>query len=313
MNLSNLTIFNRIRPDTAMAAKKRMAMRSRKLVLSIFLWILALAFIFPVVMTLTNSFMDESEIAANYSQIRALSSSTAAMAPGFATIKLIPDIVTLSQYYEVLIGSTSFLMMFWNSVRLTLPIIIGQMVVGSMAAYAFAMLKFRGRNALFFVYIITMLMPFQVTLVPNYLMADRLGLIGKYESIVLPGIFATFGVFLLRQFMSYIPKENMEAAKIDGAGHPTIFLKIIMPLCMPALASLAILSLIDNWNMVEQPLIFLKDANLQPLSLFLSKLNSGAFGVAFAASALFMMPILIVFLYGENYLVEGIQMSSLKD
>jgi multiple sugar transport system permease protein len=290
-----------------------MALRSRKVILSVFLWVLALCFIFPVVMTFTNSFMDETEIAANYSQIRNLSSSTANLEQGFVTVKLIPDMVSLSQYYTVLVGSTSFLMMFWNSVRLTLPIILGQMVVGSLAAYAFAMLRFRGRNALFFVYIITMLMPFQVTLVPNYLMADRLGLIGQYSSIVLPGIFATFGVFLLRQFMMYIPMENLEAAKMDGAGHPTIFLRIVMPLCMPALASLGILSFIDNWNMVEQPLIFLKDANLQPLSLFLSKLNTGAFGVAFAASALFMAPILIVFLYGENYLVEGIQMSSLKD
>lgn len=309
----NLILKPRQKLSLNAQARKRMAFRSRKVILSLFLWALALTFIFPVVMTFTNSFMDEAEISANYSQIRNLSSSTAAVAQGFATIKLIPDMVSLDQYYTVLIGSTSFLMMFWNSVRLTLPIILGQIVVGSMAAYAFAMLRFRGRNALFFVYIITMLMPFQVTLVPNYLMADALGFLGKYESIVLPGIFATFGVFLLRQFMSYIPMENLEAAKMDGAGHPTIFLRIVMPLCMPALASLAILSFIDNWNMVEQPLIFLKDANLQPLSLFLSKLNTGAFGVAFAASALFMAPILMVFLYGENYLVEGIQMSSLKD
>jgi multiple sugar transport system permease protein len=309
----NLILGGRTKLSVNAMAKKRMALRSRKVALSLFLWALALCFIFPVVMTFTNSFMDETEIAQNYSQIRNLSSSTANLAQGFVTIKLIPDMVSLDQYYTVLVGSTSFLMMFWNSVRLTLPIILGQMVVGSLAAYAFAMLKFRGRNTLFFIYIITMLMPFQVTLVPNYLMADRLGLLGRYESIVLPGIFATFGVFLLRQFMMYIPMENVEAAKLDGAGHPTIFLKIIMPLCAPALASLGILSFIDNWNMVEQPLIFLKDANLQPLSLFLSKLNTGAFGVAFAASALFMAPILIVFLYGENYLVEGIQMSSLKD
>ena len=300
-------------PRLGAQARKKLWWQSRRVILSVFLWILALTFLFPVVMTFTNSFMDETEIAENYSQIRSLSSSTAAMAPDFVTIKLIPDLVSFDQYYTILLGSTTFLMMFWNSVKLTLPIILGQMAVGSMAAYAFAMLRFRGRNALFFVYIITMLMPFQVTLVPNYLMADSLGLLGSYWSIILPGIFGTFGVFLLRQFMSYIPMENVEAAKLDGAGHPTIFLKIIMPLCAPALASLGILSVIDNWNMVEQPLIFLKDANLQPLSLFLSKLTSGAFGVAFAASALFMTPILIVFLYGENYLVEGIQMSSLKE
>jgi multiple sugar transport system permease protein len=294
-------------------ANKRLRIQVQRYALSVFLWILALAFLFPVVMTITNSSMDETEIANNYSQIRSLSSDSATLVPDFVTIKLIPDLVSLDQYYTVLVGSTSFLMMFWNSVRLTLPIILGQMIVGSMAAYAFAMLKFRGRNPLFFLYIITMLMPFQVTLVPNYLMADTLGLIGKTSSIILPGIFATFGVFLLRQFMSYIPIENLEAARLDGAGHPTIFAKVILPLCAPALASLAILSCIDNWNMVEQPLIFLKDANLQPLSLFLSKLTSGAFGVAFAASALFMAPILFIFLYGENYLVEGIQMSSLKE
>jgi multiple sugar transport system permease protein len=309
----NLTMKRKAHLGTSIQVRNKLAAHSRTVVLSLFLWVLALAFIFPIVMTITNSFMDETEIASNYSQIRSLSSSTAALAPAFVTIKLIPDMVSLNQYYTVLMGSTSFLMMFWNSVKLTLPIIAGQMIVGSMAAYAFAMLRFRGRNPLFFVYIITMLMPFQVTLVPNYLIADNLGLLGTYWSIILPGIFATFGVFLLRQFMSYIPMDNIEAAKLDGAGHPTIFVKIVMPLCTPALASLGILSCIDNWNMVEQPLIFLKDANLQPLSLFLSKLNTGAFGVAFAASALFMMPILIVFLYGESYLVEGIQMSSLKE
>jgi multiple sugar transport system permease protein len=284
----------------------------RHIVLGIVLWILALLFIFPVVMTFADSFMSESEIAQNYGPIEHHGASEE-NEQAYANVKLIPDIVTPDQYYSILVGNTGYLMMFWNSVLLVLPIIIGQVVIGSLAAYAFAMFAFRGRNALFALYLITMLMPFQVTLVPNYIMANALGIMGKYAAIIFPGIFTTFGVFLLRQFMAHIPRECIEAARMDGAGHIRIFFKVVLPLCKPALASLVILSFIDNWGMVEQPLVFLKDANIQPLSLYLSKINAGSLGVAFAASALFMLPIILVFLYGENYLVEGIQMTNIKD
>jgi multiple sugar transport system permease protein len=263
-------------------------------------------------MTFTDSFMSESEISANYGPIENHGSS-GQNEQEYADLKLIPEVATLNQYYTILIGNTGYLMMFWNSVLLVLPIIIGQVAIGSLAAYAFSMFRFRGRNAVFALYLITMLMPFQVTLVPNYIMAKALGLLGQYASIIFPGVFTTFGVFLLRQFMTHIPRECIEAARMDGAGHIRIFFKVVLPLCKPALASLLILSFIDNWGMVEQPLVFLKDANMQPLSLYLSKINAGSLGVAFAASALFMLPIILVFLYGENHLVEGIQMTNIKD
>jgi len=155
-------------------------------------------------------------------------------------------------------------------------------------------------------------MPFQVTLVPNYIIADKLGLIGSMFSIILPGIFTTFGVFLLRQFMRNIPDEYSEAARVDGAGHWLIFSKVILPMTKTGVAALIILAFIDNWNMVEQPLIFLQDVNLQPLSTFLANINDGERGIAFAASTVYMLPMLLVFLYGENYLIEGIQLSGLK-
>jgi multiple sugar transport system permease protein len=164
----------------------------------------------------------------------------------------------------------------------------------------------------FFVYIIVMLMPFQVTLVSNYLVADKLGLLNSYLSIILPGIFSPFGVFLLKQYMEQIPDVYIEAAKIDGASEFYIFSRIIIPLCKGGIAAVIILVFIDNWNMVEQPLILLKDAAKLPLSIYLSRINEGEIGVSFAAATLYMLPMLLIFLMGEDYLVEGIQISGIK-
>ena len=158
-----------------------------------------------------------------------------------------------------------------------------------------------------------MLMPFQVTLVPNYLIAGKLGLLNNYLSIIFPGIFGAFGVFLLKQYMHQkFWLATLEAAKVDGAGALQIFLKIIVPLSKSGIAALAILVFIDNWNMVEQPLIFLQDATKQPLSLYLSRIAAGEKGLAFAASTLYMTPVLLSFLYAENYLLEGIRLSGIK-
>ena len=284
-----------------------------KTALTLLVGLVAIMFIFPLVLTVSNSFMTEKEIEQNYSPLySSYSSGSGDEAEKYVNLKLIPDEVVLKQFYTVLVKRFQFLLMFWNSVFLTVPVILGQILIASMAAYAFGKLKFRGREQLFFIYIITMLMPFQVTLVPNYIVADRLGLVGSYSSIILPGIFATFGVFLLRQFMVYIPDEYCEAVRVDGGNHLDIFFKIIIPMSKTGIASLAILVFIDNWNMVEQPLIFLQDVAKQPLSIYLSVVNSGEMGIAFAASTLYMVPMLLVFLYGENYLVEGIQLSGIK-
>lgn len=291
---------------------------------SVILGLLSIAFLFPLILTISDSFMTEDEIDANYGMVASESSSNQTFTMGssvsrtvasevqYANLKFISDIVTFEQYYNVLVKRTKFLVMFWNSVKLVLPIVFGQVAVASLAAYAFAKINFIWREKLFFVYIIVMLMPFQVTLVPNYIIADKIGLTGNVLSIILPGIFTTFGVFLLRQFMLHIPDEYSEAARVDGASHWLIFSRVILPMAGTGLAALMILAFIDNWNMVEQPLIFLKDVNLQPLSTFLANINEGERGIAFAASTIYMLPMLLVFLYWENYLIEGIQLSGLK-
>lgn len=284
----------------------------KKLVLSVIMGGLAAAMLFPIVVTFFNSFMTETEIDYNYNLIRKMVNIAAGEKDGYINLKLIPDWVSFGQYAEVLVHKPMFLHMFWNSVFIVVPIIVLQVMIASLAAYAFAKLRFWGRDKLFVVYLMTMLMPFQVTLVPNYIIADKLGLMNTTSAIILPGIFSAFGVFMLRQFMMHIPYTYVEAAKIDGAGHATIFYQIIVPLVKPGIAALIVLLFVDNWNMVEQPLIFLEDTFKQPLSLYLSRISEGARGVAFAASVLYMTPMVLLFLYAESYFVEGVQLSGIK-
>lgn len=286
--------------------------------------IISFTLLFPVLYMVTNSFMSSREVIDNISILSGDSESVNTdntadssndnkeIRQRYISFRLIPEQVSLMQYYNVLLRKPKFLVMFWNSVFMTLPIMIGQIIVATLAAYAFSKLKFPGSDTIFFLYIIVMMMPFQVTLVPNYIMLSKLNLLGSYWAVIFPGAFATFGVFLLRQFMMYIPEDYCEAAKIDGAGYVKSFFHVILPQCKGALASLAILVFIDNWNMVEQPLIFLKDETMHPLSIFLARINEGEIGIAFACGILYMIPALLVFLYGENYFIEGIEISGIK-
>lgn len=283
-----------------------------RLVITIIIGIMALTAMMPILLTFTNSLMTEREIGQNYDWIGKMADAAAGNKDVFVNLKLIPDWLSIEQYAQVLVMNPKFLQMFWNSAGMVVPIIAGQTIVASLAAYAFALLRFKGREALFLIYLMTMLMPFQVTLVPNYLIADKLGIMNMPAAIILPGIFSAFGVFMLRQFMMHIPYSLVEAAKMDGAGHWTIFFRVIVPLIKPGFAALAVLLFVDYWNMVEQPLIFLQDAFKQPLSLYLAQIGKEARGVVFAASVLYMTPMILLFLYAESYFIEGIQLSGIK-
>ncbi|MTI65617.1 MAG: carbohydrate ABC transporter permease [Firmicutes bacterium] len=278
----------------------------KKILLSILVGVIAFLFIIPLILTITNSFMEPSQVQNQYENVFNSNNKE------FSGLKFIPDWISLKQYYNVLILKTNFLKMFWNSVFMVVPIILGQVIVSSFAAYAFAKLKFTCRDNLFYTYILLMLMPFQVTVVPNYLIANFLGILNSFLSIIFPGIFSVFGVFLLRQFIKKLPDGYIEAAKIDGANHVQIFLKIILPLSKNYIASLCVLLMIDYWNMVQQPLIFLKDVSMHPLSLYLAQVNKDEISIAFAAATIYMIPVLLIYLYAENYFVEGIKNSGLK-
>ena len=266
--------------------------------------IFAVIFLLPTVLTITNSFMSESEIQSNYGMI--FSTTSGGYVSKTVNLKFIPDKVTFSQYISGLIKSPEYLVKFWNSIILVVPIVIFQVGVASVAAYSFTRWRGRIRSGIFFFYVILMLMPYQVTLVPNYLVSDWLGVINTRWSIILPGIFAPFSVFLLTKFMRRIPYALIESAKVDGAGEWQIFTRVCLPQCRSALFSIAILVFVDYWNMVEQPLVLLNDAEMQPLSVYLSTINAGEIGLAFAMATVYMIPTLLIFLHGEEYLVEGI-------
>ena len=266
----------------------------------------AFLFLMPTVLTITNSFMTQSEITANYGQVFQNATDGKSYIKDTINLKFIPDKVSFSQYFTVLLKSPDFLYKFWNSVILVAPIVLAQLAVASVAAYGFTRWRGKVRDTIFFAYVILMLMPYQVTLVPNYLVSDFLGLLNTRWAIILPGAFAPFSVFLLTKSMRRIPVSLIESAKLDGAGEWHIFWNICLPQCRSALYSIAILVFIDYWNMVEQPLILLPDASQQPLSVYLSQINAGEIGIAFAAAVIYMVPGLLMFLHGEAYLVEGI-------
>lgn len=267
----------------------------------------ALLFVMPIVLTITNSFMTKSEIAANYGSVFSNSiDKRKSFVSKEVNLKFIPDEFSFSQYNTVLFKSPDYLFKFWNSVKLTVPIMIFQVLVSIWAAYGLSRYRRRWKEVVFFIYIILMLMPYQVTLVPNYLVADRIGLIDTYWSIWLPGIFSPFAVYMLTKYMRRIPSGIIEAAQIDGCSEWRIFWLVAFPLCKGAMASVAILIFIDYWNMVEQPIILLPTQDLHPLSVFLSKINTGEIGLAFAIASIYLFLPLFVFLYGEEYLIDGI-------
>ena len=277
-------------------------------VLFILAAVFAFGFLLPTVLTISNSFMAQSEIDSNYGVIfyNARQSGGSSYIAERVNLKFVPDKVSFTQYATALLRSPDYIFKFWNSMILVIPIVIAQVGVASLAAYSFTRYQSRAKNFVFFFYIILMLMPYQVTTVPNYLVASWTGLLNTRWAIIFPGAFAPFSVFLLTKFMRRIPVALIEAAKLDGANEWQVFTGVCMPQCRSALYSIAILVFIDYWNMVELPIIMLSDSTQQPLSVYLSTINVGEVGIAFAVAVVYMIPPLFLFLHGEEALVEGI-------
>ena len=294
-----------------MISKK--ALRKFPVILALFA--LATAFLFPIFIVFTNSFMSGFEIVTRYTHIVRAGNMLHTL-PGneiihFVRLTLIPGFVTFSQYTSLLFGHAEYLSSFWNSVALALPIIIGQVVISAPAAYAFELSRFRYKEIVYFIYIVVMLMPLQVALVPNFLMADWMGIQESRLAIILPGMVNPFGVFIMRQFLRGLPRDYIEAAQVDGAGHIRIVATIVTPMFKPAFAALMMLTFVENWNLVEQPRIFL-DILQQPLSVYLAQMALTNPEMIFAASFFYLLPPVLVFLYGQEHMVEGIQLSGIK-
>lgn len=231
----------------------------------------------------------------------------------FVSWGILPKYPTIRSYVELLLDTPQFFVMFWNSVKIVFLSIIGQLVVGISAAWGFARYNFKFKKILFTLYIVVMLMPFQVTMLSSYLVLDSFKMIDTHWSIILPAIFSTFSVFIMYRFFCNIPQAIIESARIDGASELKIFLKIGIPLGMPGIMSAVILQFLELWNLIEQPLTFLKDKSLWPLSIYLPNITLENADIAFTASAVTLIAAIIVFFAGQSYLEQGIAASAVKE
>lgn len=260
----------------------------------------------PLWLLLSGSLMGGAEMAQNLAPVLK-------NAEGTAVWPLLPMYPTLKPYVELLLDTPQFFAMFWNSCRQVFPVVLGQVLIGAPAAWAFARFRFRGKKALFSLYIVLMLMPFQVTMVSSYLVLDALGLMNTVWAIILPGAVSTFPVFLMVRFFTAIPSALTEAAALDGAGPFQTFLHVGLPLGAPGILSAVVLGFLEYWNALEQPLVFLKDKTLWPLSLYLPTVTADNAGVSLVASVIMLVPALLIFLFGQKYLEAGISAAGMKD
>lgn len=218
--------------------------------------------------------------------------------------------VSLRKFEQILLYDRRFYVWFWNSFGYTAAILLGNIPVSILAAYGFSQFRFPGQNLLFSLYILLMLLPFQATALPQYLTLRALNLLDTRWAVILPGVFSAFGVFLLTQFMREIDSEILQAAQLDGAGRLSILWHILLPICKPAVVSLAVLQLLSNWSLIDQPLLFLRREQILPLSL---ELSSHTFGEsAFAAGVLFAVLPVTAYLFCSDALEQGICLGSVK-
>ncbi len=278
---------------------------NRKKRLTVILFVIALLVWWPLWFILTGALQPLDELQALYGPV--LSG-----AKGYAAWTVLPTWPTLQPLVELLFDTPEFFVMFFNTCKQVFPQVFGQILIGAPAAWAFSRLRFRGRKLLFALYIILMLMPFQVTMVANYLVLDRLRLIDTVFAIILPGIFATFPVFIMKKGFDHIPREMLEAAALDGANPFQTFLRVGLPLGVPGILSAFVLSFLESWNAIEQPMVFLKDKSLWPLSLYLPGIAIDNLGLAMSASLIMLLPSVLIFLFGQKYLELGIQSSGVK-
>lgn len=281
--------------------KHRLKAERRPITLSGILWTLGLGLLvftmlFPLIWMLSASFKLELEVF-NY------------------PIEWVTPNFSFNNYIEVLQPQYNFLLYFKNTFVITIAVVVAQIAITSIGAYAFAKMDFAGKNVLFALFLATMMIPDQVTIVPRFLMMNKIGLYDSHGGIILMLAFGVYGVFLMRQAMIAVPNTVIEAAKIDGAGHFCIFVKVAMPMCRSTVATLAIMRFVWTWNDYQTPLIFLRSKELFTLQLGMKQfadIIGTKYALLMAASMLAILPLFIIFAIGQKNVVEGIASGAVK-
>jgi multiple sugar transport system permease protein len=232
--------------------------------------------------------------------------------------QILPTQLDFSNYNQ-LFNNLPFGQYFVNTVLITLFTVLGQLLICSLAAYGFARLNFMGRDTIFVLYLTTMMIPFQITLIPLFLIVFQIGWVNTYQGLIVPGISSAFGIFLLRQSFLNIPKDYQDAARIDGASEWVIFARIFLPLNGPALATLGVFAFMGTWTDLLWPLLIARNEQMRTLELGLAYFNQrpNAFlqpnwPLLMAGSVVVMLPVLIVYIVAQRYFIQGIALSGVK-
>jgi len=287
------------RPQEATRKKRILAKHiGQKAVIYILLIVVTLAVLIPLLWMLTTSLKTEVE--------------ASRFPPTW-----FPAVPQWHDFSDVF-TAVPFLTYFLNTVFYTAAVTVGQFVCCSLAAFAFARLRFPGRNVLFIVYLTTMLIPVAVTIVPSFIEMKAFGWLDSIWAMTIPGMLGSaFGTFLLRQYMLAIPKELDDAAMLDGAGPLYIYWKIILPLCKPALTALGIFTVLSVWNDFLWPLVMLQSDSVTTLTLGLANFTAGgsetfvSTPISMAASTLTLAPLVLIFFIAQRYFIKGIALSGM--
>lgn len=274
----------------------RLGVFVRRLLIYVFLFLFALCFLLPFFFLLTGSFKTSSELFS-------------------VPFHWLPKQWTFSNYRQVF-TNIPFFRYLKNTMIIVVANIAGALISNSLIGYGFARLRWPGRDKVFMIVIATMILPYQVTLIPVYLMYTKIRWVGTFLPLIVPGFFGNaFFIFLMRQFLVGIPKEITESARIDGANEFTIFLRLMMPISKPVLATVAIMSFMNSWKDFLGPLVFLGDDKLYTLSLAASMLRSNLnpnWELLLALGVVMVLPVLILFFVLQKYFIQGITMSGIK-
>ena len=226
----------------------------------------------------------------------------------------LPANPTLANYATIADAFPVWRILF-NSVIVAVAITLAQLLFSAMAAFAFARIPFRGSGLLFVIYLATLMIPSQVTITPLFILMTGLGWVNTYQGLILPGAFSAFGVFLLRQSFLSFPKEYEEAANLDGASYWTVFLRLVLPVSGPALATLTVLSFMSAWNSFLWPLFVTRDADIMTLPVALATLQgrwTTQWNLVMAGAVLAVLPIITLYLCAQRYFVQGLTSGGLK-
>lgn len=230
-------------------------------------------------------------------------------------ISWIPKRGSFQNYLTTWFAKIPFYIYILNSLKVSVASVIGEVCTSALAGYAFAKIKFKGRNVVFALYLATLIFPNQMLLVPRFVLYRFWGLYDSLWALILPGMFTAFGTFLLRQFFMTLPDELMESAKIDGCSHFKTFYSIALPLCKPAISTLIIFSFVGSWNNYENALVFLNTKTLFTIPLGLLQFQSDDatnYGAIMASAVISLVPIFALFLSLQKYFIEGIAMTGIK-